>query len=96
MQITGRTCTIKCVSVVSQLSIESVMTKSDSLVGRPICTNLTIKYKAQPRLKVASMVHGDVRNAQLMEFSRFNMGDALKKNFDNHVGKNIRVVRAIL
>lgn len=42
------------------------------------------------------MVHGDVRNAQLMEFSRFNMGDALKKNFDNHVGKNIRVVRAIL
>lgn len=46
MQITGRTCTIKCVSVVSQLSIESVMTKSDSLVGRPICTNFNDKIQS--------------------------------------------------
>ena len=93
MQIAERTCIIKRVSVVSQLSFESVISKFDSLIGHPDMHQFSEKIQSSTSAEeLAGVVHGAVSDAHLMEFLRFDMGDVLKKVFGNYGGKSIRVV----
>jgi hypothetical protein len=61
-------------TAVSQYSFESVMTKFDSLIDHPDMHQFSEKIQNSTSAEeLANVVHGAVSDAQLMEFSRFNM-----------------------
>lgn len=93
MKIAARNYTAKRVSVVSQLPFDVVMTRFDSLIGHPDMHSFNESLQNSTSAEeLTRLVQGSVSDAQLMEFARFNMGDVLKKMFDHHSGKSIRVV----
>ena len=93
MKISASNYTGERVSVISGLPFEEVVKRFDALIGHPDMREFGESLRrAKSAEDLSQLVDGAVSEAKLMEFTRFECGEVMKRRFGPEAGRSLRVV----
>lgn len=91
--MTTRLVNVQRFSVISSKSFKNVLAKLDAAVGHPNMVGFRNDVTAAKTFaEVQTVVQKAIGTAGLMEFTRFDLGEVLRKKLAEHAPKSVRLV----